>query len=158
MSGKELILGTALIAVLVSFVLVQRVSAPVQRPDRKTITLTAPDGRAVSLSVEVADDATERALGLMDRSHLTDGTGMLFVFEGAAPRSFWMKRTHIPLDILFFDEDGLFVSRASMDPCAADPCVTYDSAEPARYALEVNRGEALTADAGTGWTLDRGAR
>lgn len=153
MSGKVLLGGAALIAILLSFVLYQHAHAPVH--EREIVLLRAPDGRTVQLSVEIADDDPERARGLMERAHLPAGGGMLFVFDEASVRSFWMKHTLIPLDILFFDADGLFVSRAAMEPCTADPCALYPSAAPARYALEVNRGEPLTAAVGTGWTIER---
>ncbi len=120
----------------------------------RKIRLLGPAGERVTLSVEIADDSMERQIGLMHRESLPAGTGMLFLFDAQMPLSFWMKNTLIPLDILFFDQSGRFVSRASMEPCAGDPCPTTPSAAATRYALEVNRAEAKTADVGEGWTLE----
>lgn len=139
------------IAVIFSFALYQRANAPVLGDD--TVVLQAPDGSEEVIVVEIADDPSERAQGLMEREYLPPGIGMLFVYDASVHMVFWMKNTLIPLDILFFDEAGTFVSRTTMDPCIADPCATYDSLGPARYALEVNRGEANTAQVGTGWIL-----
>lgn len=94
--------------------------------------------------VEIADDDAERARGLMFRDSLEPKRGMLFVHEVEQPQAYWMKNTHIPLDILYFDSRRRLVSQQrEVPPCAAgDRCPPYPSAAPARYVLELNAGEA----------------
>lgn len=108
--------------------------------------------------VEIADDDAERAKGLMFRDHLARGTGMLFVHEDEAPRSYWMMNTRIPLDILYFD-DGLrlVAQRRDTPPCPPlQPCPAYPSRAPARFVLELNAGEAARLGLTVGATLRLG--
>ena len=119
------------------------------------LTLSGPNGQQIAFSIEVADDDPERAKGLMDRPSLLPGEGMLFVFPSEKDLTFWMSRTLIPLDILFFDGEGNFVGSASMTPCV-DPCTTiYSSGTPSAFALEVNEGFLRSTPLGQGWKIDR---
>lgn len=94
-------------------------------------------------NVELATTPAEQEQGLMDRTTLAPDHGMLFVFPDAQPRTFWMKNTLIPLDILFFDAARRLVAiQADAQPCRTDPCPLYPSAVPARYVLELNAGTA----------------
>jgi uncharacterized membrane protein (UPF0127 family) len=95
-------------------------------------------------AVEVADDDAERARGLMFRDELPANRGMLFIHEREEPQAYWMKNTHIPLDILFFnDARRLVTQQRDVPPCSlGDACPPYPSDEPARYVLELNAGEA----------------
>lgn len=93
--------------------------------------------------VEVVDNDATRTRGLMFRERLDADAGMLFVFEAEQPLAFWMKNTLIPLDILYFDNDGVLVSMAERTPpCRSGSCPTYPSARPARFVLELNAGTA----------------
>lgn len=94
--------------------------------------------------VEVADDDAERARGLMFRDSLPAGHGMLFVHEREERQAYWMKNTHIPLDILYFDARKRLVSQQrDVPPCSAgNRCPPYPSKGPAMFVLELNAGEA----------------
>jgi uncharacterized protein len=94
---------------------------------------------AVEVRVEIADSPDEQATGLMNRTALAEDRGMLFVFPEEEVRSFWMKNTLIPLSIAYMDSEGRIVDIQDMKPLD-DEEPHYVSAEPARYALEVNRG------------------
>ncbi len=91
--------------------------------------------------VELAKTPAERQQGLMFRESMPDDRGMLFIFDDVVPRSFWMKNTLIPLDMIFVDENWTVVHVANAVPCTADPCLSYSS-PPAKYVLEINGGLA----------------
>ena len=93
-----------------------------------------------TFSTEFAVSDAEREHGLMDRTHMDADHGMLFIFPGDEPRSFWMKNTLIPLDLIFVAEDGRVtgvVARAT--PGDLTP---RSAGGPSRYVLEVNGGWA----------------
>ncbi len=95
------------------------------------------------ISVEIADTPEKQALGLMFRDSMPDDHGMLFIFPHQTLRSFWMKNTRIPLDIMYFDSDLVLVSVAeNARPCRVRQCPGYPSAGPAQYVLELNAGKA----------------
>jgi uncharacterized membrane protein (UPF0127 family) len=98
---------------------------------------------SVSLVVEVADTPEKGAQGLMYRTKLADGNGMMFVFPNEETRNFWMKNTFIDLAIGFFDAHKKLIDIQEMtavkSEMEADP-PTYQSAGPAKYALEVPKG------------------
>lgn len=109
------------------------VACPVDRVEIETA-----DGGVVALSVEIADTPATRAQGLMHRTDLSRDAGMLFLFDDAAPRAFWMENTPLSLDMLFIDENGRvcgMVKRAA--PFTRD---LRHSGCDARAVLEIHGG------------------
>lgn len=101
------------------------------------------DGGSARFAVEVADDDQERAKGLMFRKSMPKFAGMLFVYDTPREVGFWMRNTHISLDMLFFDETGAlrsFHKRAK----PLDETVIQGGPD-IQYILEINGGlvEAL---------------
>lgn len=91
-------------------------------------------------SVELALTHSQRQKGLMYRTHLDDDKGMLFIFPKAAPRSFWMRNTYIPLDIIFLQPDGTIINIvANAEPGTETQRL---SAGPAKAVLEIRGGLA----------------
>lgn len=96
---------------------------------------------ANELRVWVADNPTERSQGLRRVEELpAEIDGMLFVWETPTPAVFGMKDTLIPLDVWFFDEEGALTGTHAMTPCNDEPCVTYPTPGPVRWALETPLG------------------
>jgi uncharacterized membrane protein (UPF0127 family) len=98
-----------------------------------------------AIGVEIAETRRERAVGLMERDSLPDGTGMLFVYGSAAPRSFWMKNTLVPLDIVFVGSDMRVLNIEHASPESGvpeDELNRYGSDGTAQYVVEAERGYA----------------
>ena len=129
---------------LAPLVLVFAVAACSEAPggdggERPQVLLESADA-TVTVNVEVADDETERRVGLMGRTSLAADAGMAFLFPEPSSWSFWMKDTLIPLSIAFWDEEGSIVAILDMQPCRDDECPTYDPGVDFVGALEVNQG------------------
>lgn len=114
--------------------------------------LDSPEVRMITVDddsylVAFVDEPSTRARGLMGVEDLGDLDGMLFDLGSERSATFTMRNTLIPLDIVFFAADGSGRVMLTMEPCAAEPCPTYPSVHPVRYALEVPAGStALAAD------------
>nr|WP_245873081.1 DUF192 domain-containing protein [Albidovulum inexpectatum] len=106
------------------------------------------DGGAARFSVEIADDESERARGLMHRESLPRGAGMLFVYDRPGPVAFWMKNTLIPLDMIFVAPDGRVTAVHSM----AKPLDLTPIPGPSDtvMVLEINGGLARALGLGPG--------
>ena len=90
------------------------------------------------LKAEVADTQESMANGLMYRSALPDGQGMLFVLGPARQASFWMKNTKIPLSIGYIDGNAVLREEHDMQPF--DERTIRSTSNEICYALEVNQG------------------
>lgn len=92
-------------------------------------------------TVELADNALERARGLMFRETLPENQGMLFIFDQEGKHSFWMKNTLIPLDIIWLDQarNVVFIGQ-NVPPCDAPQCPGINPQKSAKYVLEINGG------------------
>jgi len=89
------------------------------------------------IDTQVATTATQRATGLMFRTSMPPGEGMLFVFDTPAEQCFWMKNTLLPLTAAFVADDGTIVNLVDMKPQSTD---SHCSQKPVRYVLEMNQG------------------
>ncbi len=95
----------------------------------------------IMLDVKISDTDEARSRGLMFVEKLSENEGMLFVFPGEQKRTFWMKNTLIPLDMIFIAANGTVVDVVEdAQPCKEEPCEVYPADAPARYAVEVNAG------------------
>ncbi|MEQ6884597.1 DUF192 domain-containing protein [Salicola sp. Rm-C-2C1-2] len=113
-------------------------------PDAVTLCLPAGE-RAVPLKAELATSPEQRQKGLSERSQLPRRSGMLFIYpnEQGVENSFWMHQTHVPLTILFLDEQGVVRSIQDMTPCLdgdGSQCASYEAGVSHWMALEVNQG------------------
>ena len=107
--------------------------------DPARIDLRGDFGQA-QFRVEVADDAAERAQGLMFRESMSSSAGMLFIYETPQHARFWMQNTLIPLDMIFADAAGR-VTHVHANAVPKDETV-IDGGTGVRFVLEINGGLA----------------
>lgn len=98
------------------------------------------DWGSARFRIAVADDASERAQGLMHVEEMPRMAGMLFVYERPQRVSFWMENTLIPLDMIFADETGV-VQRVHANAIPLDR-TSIPGGDDIQFVLEVNGGLA----------------
>ncbi|MCI0437410.1 MAG: DUF192 domain-containing protein, partial [Gemmatimonadetes bacterium] len=108
--------------------------------DGPTATVHRADGSTVRVALEVVNTPATRERGMMYRTALAEDHGMLFVFPDEVVRSFWMKNTLIPLDMLFIARDGRIVGIAA--DAVPLSMASRSVGQPSLYVLEVNGGWA----------------
>ena len=101
------------------------------------LAITREGGGTVTVTAELARTNEERMKGLMFRTSLPDGEGMLFIYDHDLQMSFWMKNTPLPLSIAFISAAGVILEIRDMEPHSVR---SVQSARSCRYALEVARG------------------
>lgn len=90
------------------------------------------------LVIELAESDEEQAQGLMYRRSLPERAGMLFVSAEPTMRSFWMRNTPLPLDIVFLDDSLRVVNVVKRTTPYSEEHIL--STAPAQYVLEVRAG------------------
>ena len=90
-----------------------------------------------NIKAEMAVTDEQRQIGLMHRSAMPAGEGMLFIFEQPGVQCFWMRNTLIPLSAAFLDDEGRIVNIEDMKPQTED---SHCSKKPVRFVLEMNQG------------------
>jgi len=95
----------------------------------------------VTIDIEIADTDSARERGMMQREGFpNDRSGMLFRFDQAQPRSFWMSNTPVALDIIFVSADSQIVNIAKYTTPFSNE--RYRSGDPAQFVVEVPAGFA----------------
>lgn len=119
-------------------------------------TVRTAEGAMAEWCAMLAETDAQRAQGLMHQTDLGGYDGMVFRFAEPHSGGFWMKNTIIPLDIAYFDAEGLFVSAHAMEPCPeelGDDCPSYPPAGPYLHAVEVPKNGTLPLGIGPGSTI-----
>ena len=116
----------------------KKVVVSFKKEGKLTLKKYETDSIIKTIDIEIADDEYTTQTGLMYRTSLETDQGMLFIFPGSQMRSFYMKNTKIPLDIIYIDEDYSIVSfQKNAKPYDE---TSLPSEAPAKYVLEINAG------------------
>ncbi len=113
-----------------------------------TLQKAVSDSTIAKLDIEIADDEYSTQTGLMYRHSMAENQGMLFVFNDSRQRSFYMKNTEIPLDIIYCNSEKKIVSIQKNAKPFDETSLPSDAAS--QYVLEVNAGLSDK------WKLEKG--
>jgi uncharacterized membrane protein (UPF0127 family) len=103
-----------------------------------TLKKASTDSVIATIDIEIAETEYETQTGLMYRKSMEKNRGMLFIFPNETRKSFYMKNTEFPLDIIYVNSDLKVVSiQKNAKPFDQS---SIPSQVPAKYALEVNAG------------------
>ncbi len=95
----------------------------------------------VPLWASIADDDSERTLGLSNTTVLPTDIAKVFAFPTDNKWSFWMKDMNYPIDIIWVDADGVIVHiEHNVDPSTYPK--SFSPNESARYVIETVAGFA----------------
>lgn len=111
-----------------------------EAPMTSWIKIRTEEGEDLLFNVELALTGSQQSKGLMGRTFMEKDAGMLFLFSKEDKRSFWMKNTLIPLDILFVAKDGE-IHHIHHNARPQD-LTSITSERPAFAVLEINGGMA----------------
>jgi len=78
----------------------KKVVIPFKKDGVLTLKKATSDSIITTLDIEIANTEYDIQTGLMYRTTLKANHGMLFIFPNEDYRSFYMKNTRIPLDIV----------------------------------------------------------
>lgn len=92
------------------------------------------------IDAEIADEPHEQSRGLMYRTDLGPGQGMLFDFGETRPVTMWMKNTPLSLDMVFVKPDGTVARVAERTEPFSEAIIP--SGEPVSHVLELRGGVA----------------
>lgn len=139
----------ALIPITIAAVIVGAVGLLTLPSDSKLESVEFPRGTilvdGIALEVQIADTQPRRVRGLMFQDQLPYDQGMIFVFDESGSYSLWMLNMQFPLDMIWFDRDGMVVHIEKDTPPSksALEIATCQSVVPdgeAFYILEVTSG------------------
>jgi len=105
----------------------------------------------LTFQMEIATSREQRQQGLMYRTSIKEGHGMLFDYGYPYVARMWMKNTLIPLDMLFVRADGsiAYIHHRAIPGDLSE----IGAGEPVRAVIELAGGQAKKLSITTGDTV-----
>ncbi len=136
-----------LITVFISFLFFPIKKNKIYRPKKEAINSFEIEGTLAffnkknknlisKINVEIANNDFEKARGLMHRRFMPENVGMVFISDEAKQQSFWMKNTHIALDLIFVDANSKIVQISANAIPYSEKSIPCE--KKAKYVIEVN--------------------
>ena len=115
------------------------IACSVKNFSKKNIFLVSKkNNKKIKFNVEIADTGFKKNVGLQCKIKMKSNEGMLFIWKKEDFRSFWMKNTSIPLDIIFLNKAYEIIDISfNAKPFSLKSIL---SKKKAKYVLELNKG------------------
>ena len=107
----------------------------------ESISVENGNGRLITIEAYIADDNFERSQGyqfICER--VIDSSFILFVYPQPVNGRFHMTNVRAPLDIAFFDHQGILVKQLLMKTYEDGNRTLYSPDQPYQFALEARAG------------------
>eukprot|EP01037_Dinobryon_pediforme_P012939 gene12939-13039_t len=144
---RHLLAGLSALALLpAAHALAQIINPTAAQPQLPTekLTILTHDGRKLDFTVEMALTQDQQTVGLMFRTSVPDGTGMLFDWGTPRESNMWMRNTVSSLDMLFIQPDGTISHIA--ERTVPQSLAVISSGGPVRATIEIAAGAAEKLD------------
>lgn len=127
-------------------------TGPMAKPADFTYQTTSVRIGGQDFTLDIADTADKKALGLGQRDVLPPGKGMVFAYSNPGDLCFWMKDMRFAIDIIWLDSAKQVVTiESSLRPESYPQ--TYCPGKPAQYVIEIPAGAASQAGLKLGDTV-----
>ncbi len=93
---------------------------------------------AHEMLAEIARTPAEHQVGMMWRTNMAEMEGMIFIFEDAGRRAFWMRNTLVPLDIAYLATDGALLEVHAAQP--RNETALPSASDRVQFVLETRQG------------------
>ena len=87
---------------------------------------------------EICRAPVEIATGMMFRTNMAENEAMLFVFQDAQPRNFYMRNCTVPLSAAYIEPDGTIAEIIDLKP--GDEVGVQSKTGNIQFVLEVPQG------------------
>lgn len=105
------------------------------------ISLLNGKGKILKIDSFIADSSAERASGYQFICrNVIDRSTILFVYQQSVMAQFHMRNVTSPLDIGFFDDQGILIKSLQMDTYADGNSRLYHPGQAFQFALEARPG------------------
>ena len=95
------------------------------------------------IEIYVADTPAKKETGLAAFDQISENQGMIFSFDDATVRTFWMKNMKFAIDIIWIRDDKIIGIDENIELETNKPdnqLTRYSSVEPSDSVIEVNAG------------------
>ena len=144
---RKWLLPTILVGLLVLAVINQ-----MSKTQTYQVQVLFPNGE--SLIAEVADSPEEQLMAFYMAGMLSEGQGVLIMYEEAGKHGIWTRNIQSPIDIIWLGPMRQIVKiDKNISPCSDDPCEMVEPSQAVLFVLQTKAGVAKSLNLEEGMSL-----